>query len=137
MANANLPEHEAPVDELGRTWADLAETLELRHRLAEAEIRSDLAAGKRLGTFGGVGVVFSLAGLPLVLSALAWEASILTNLSFACWLLILGGPLLALGLVIVYSAWRTFRRDFLALSATRQELREDLLWLREMLGTRM
>lgn len=136
MANATLPEHEAPADEFGRTWADLAETLELRRRLAESEIHSDLAAGKRLGIVGGVGLVLALTGLPLLVSAVAWQIATLTNVSFAVWLLAFGGPLVAFGLAVIYSAWRTFSRDFLALSATRQELQEDLIWLREMLDAK-
>lgn len=136
MANATLPEHEAAADEFGRTWADLAETLELRRRLAESEIRSDLATGKRLGIVAGVGLVLALTALPLLVAAVAWIVATITNVSFAVWLLVFGGPLLTLGLTTIYSAWRKFRREFLALSATRQELHEDLIWLRELLGTR-
>lgn len=134
MANATLPEHEAPADGIGGAWADLAETLELRRRLAEAEIRSDLATGKRLAIAGGVGLVLALVSLPLFLAALAWQLAAVTTIGFAAWLLIFGGPLFVLGLATIYFAWRTLRRDFLALSATRQELREDLIWLREILS---
>jgi putative superfamily III holin-X len=138
MAGTATPEQDAPAadfvpDPFGRTWSDLAETLDLRRKLAEAELKSDVAASKRLAVVGSVGVVLALSGLPLLLTALAFQLAAVTNVGFAAWLAILGGPLFAVGLAVVFLAWRRFRREFLALATTRQELREDLLWLREWL----
>ena len=139
MATAT-PEQDAPAtdhvpDPFGRTWSDLAETLDLRRKLAEAEIKSDLAATKRLVVVGSLGAVLALWGVPLLLTALAFQLSLDTNIGFAAWLGIFGGPLLVVGLATVYLSWRRFRREFLALATTRQELREDLLWLREWLAS--
>jgi uncharacterized membrane protein YqjE len=127
------PEAAVP-DSFGRTWSDVSEMIELRRKLAEAEIKSDLAASKRLGIAGSLGIVFALVAAPLLLTALAFQLAAVTNVGFAAWLAILGGPLLAVGTATVYFAWQRFRREFLALATTRQELREDLLWLREWLA---
>src|SRR5687767_9998261 len=139
MAGTATPEHDAPAaehvpDPFGRTWSELAETLDLRRKLAAAEIRSDIAATKRLTVLGSTGLVLALTGLPLLLAALAFQLSEATKIGFAAWLAIFGGPLLAVGVATVYFAWLRFRREFLALATTRQELREDLLWLREWLS---
>ena len=52
------------------------------------------------------------------------------------WLLIFAGGLLILAVAGGYLAWRRFRRRFIGLRETLEELREDLLWLREEGGGR-
>ena len=48
----------------------------------------------------------------------------------AGWLAIFGFGLLATGSATGWFAWRRFRRRFIGLQQTREELREDLAWLK-------
>ena len=52
----------------------------------------------------------------------------------AGWLLIFGAGLLLAAVVMVLLAWRRFRCRFVGLQETLEELREDLIWLREAGG---
>ena len=118
-----------------RLASDAAEMLQLRRELVEMEVRSDIASSKRLGITGGVGLVLTLTGLP-VLAVLA--SSGLNRLmplgkdgTFNGWLLIVGSLLVAGGFAAMHAAWRRFRRDFLGLKESAAELKEDIAWLRE------
>ena len=48
-------------------------------------------------------------------------------------LLVAGAMLLLLAPLVGWLAWRRFRRRFLGLEQTIEELREDAAWLREWL----
>ena len=50
------------------------------------------------------------------------------------WLLIFGAGLLLLSGLGSYLAWRRFRRKFIGLRETLEELREDTTWLHEWSG---
>lgn len=112
-------------------WSDLAEMLQLRQELAETEIKSDLAASKRLVIAGGIGGVAVVTALPLLLAVVSTRIDNYFQFSFpwtACCLSLL---LLIVGGLIGWSAWRRFRCEFLGLRESIQELQEDLVWLRE------
>jgi hypothetical protein len=48
--------------------------------------------------------------------------------------LIFAGILLSIGAIVAYFAWRRFRRRFIGLQETLEELREDRVWIDEWLG---
>jgi len=113
---------------LGDEWREMAGT---RWELARLELQADLASAKRLGIAWVAAAVTALTALPLLAVCLAESLDGCGNVSRGGWLLILAGCLLFLALAGSYSAWRRFRRRFIGLEETLEELREDMLWLRE------
>ena len=120
--------------ETSKPWADVARMLELRRELAEAEIKSDVAATKRLAIVGGSAAVAALSGLPLLLTVVALQVDRYFELTFPWTAVCLGLLLLIFGALLGWSAWLRFRHDFLGLHESLDELREDLIWLRERFG---
>lgn len=118
-------------DELLALGADLRESLVLRWQLALLELRSDFRASVHLGISLSVAGTMVLSALPLLLVWLTARLDGYLGLAQNAWLLIFGLLLLTLGLSAGYCAWRRFRRRFLGLEQTLEELREDALWLRE------
>jgi uncharacterized membrane protein YqjE len=119
-------------DDLGRMAADAREMLALRWELARLELRADGRAARRLAIVLGVAVVLVLTALPLlVLAAAEW-----LGLSTAGWLCLIGVALIAIAAIVAYVAWRGFRRRFTGMAHSLEELREDLVWLREWTGQR-
>ncbi len=131
-----MTDHNRPVlsglrDELGALAGEVAESLRLRIELAQLELAEDYRAAKRLAVVLLTALVMLLTSLPLLAVALADVLDGVGGLSRAGWLLIF-----AMGLVLVAGsgslvAWRRFRRGMVGLQETIEELREDLLWLRE------
>jgi hypothetical protein len=117
--------------ELDALGGDLGEMAAARWELAQLELQSDLCAAKRLAVAWLLAAVLALAALPLAAVALAKTLDGRCEMAFSGWLLIFAGGLLLLALMVGYFAWRWFRRRFVGFQETREELREDLLWLRE------
>ena len=86
---------------------------------------------KRLAIAWLLAAVFLLTSLPLLAMCLAEQLDGLAGIARTGWLLIFGGGLLILAIVGGYLAWRRFRRKFVGLQETFEELREDVAWLRE------
>lgn len=123
-------------DQLGLLGADLREMAALRWQLARLEFEADLRAVKRLAATMLAAAVMALSALPLLA---VWAAQLLDRrlgIRFAGWLLLFGLGLLLGGAAAGYLAWRRFRARFTAMEQTREELREDLVWLREWAGRR-
>ena len=118
----------------GKSMAELSKMLELRRQLAEAEIESDKETAKRLAIVGGAGLIAVLTGLPLLTSVLTARVDEALKLSFPWVSLTVALVVLVGGLLLAWSAWRRFHREFLGLRESLQELREDLIWLRERFG---
>jgi formate hydrogenlyase subunit 3/multisubunit Na+/H+ antiporter MnhD subunit len=113
---------------------------ELRHmaaarlELARLELKADIQSVKRLAIAGLAAAVMALAALPLLAVCLAELLATHGNIGRAGWLLIFGvGLLFSAIAVVLFARWR-FRRQFVGLQETLEELREDLLWLRETGG---
>ena len=135
----NSPKHPLLSDvraELGSLGGELREMASARLELARLEIESDLLSAKRLAVAWAVAGVMSLTALPLVAVCLAEVLAEHTDISRGGWLLILAAALLLLAALGGYLAWRRFRRNFLGLRETLEELREDVLWLKEKGGER-
>jgi hypothetical protein len=120
-------------DELGMFGAELRESVALRWQLAALEIKADLRSTGRLAIALASAAVLGLSILPVLLGAAAIELDGCWNLSTAGWLLAFAAALLLLALMIGWLAWRRFRRRFIGLQQTLEELREDEVWLREWL----
>jgi len=117
--------------ELGALGAELRETALARWELARLEIESDLLSAKRLAVAWLVAAVAALTSLPLIA---VWMADVLAELTATprgAWLLGFAAALLLLSGLGGYLAWRRFRRNFIGLRETLEELREDVLWLKE------
>ena len=117
--------------ELGSLGAELREMASARWELARLEIESDLRSAKRLAVCGLVAIVMSLTALPLAAAGLAEALDGCAGVSRAGWLLVFAAGLLLLAALVGHLAWRRFRRNFIGLSETLEELREDVLWMRE------
>ncbi|HLA85682.1 MAG TPA: phage holin family protein [Thermoguttaceae bacterium] len=120
--------------ELNALGGDLRESAALRWQLAVLEIRADLRSGRRLAISLTVAAVMGLTALPLLLVAAAHLLDGYYGLSSTGWLVVGGLVLLCTAPVVALLAWRRFRRRFLGLEQTLEELHEDAAWLREWLG---
>ena len=121
-------------DELGSVAGDVAESLKLRLELAQLELADDYRSGKRLAIVLLVALVLLLTSLPLFVVSLADVLDGFGQISRAGWLVIFAALLILTAASSVFFAWRRFRRNLVGLQETIEELREDLLWLRDWTG---
>ena len=120
--------------ELAALASDAQEMLRLRGELARRELLADARSLRRLALSAAVAAVMALTALPLLVVAAAWGLDGWLGVSMAGWLVGGGLVLLAAAAAIGWLAWRRFRRDLVALAETIEELREDLVWLRQWTG---
>lgn len=121
-------------EELGSLGGELREMASLRWELARLELQSDLRSAQRLLVAWLVAAVMALTALPLLAVRLADALDGRGGLARGDWLLILAAGLILLAALGSYLAWRRFRRRFIGLQETMEELKEDLVWLRETGG---
>jgi hypothetical protein len=117
--------------ELRGMTADLREMLKLRWELARLEIQADLAHLKRLIVICTVAAVMALTALPLLAVCLAQTLDGWQGIACRGWLLIFGLTLICMAVIFTYGGWFWFRRRFVGLQETLEELREDLEWVKE------
>ena len=117
--------------ELGALGAELREMASARWELARLEIESDLRSARRLAVAWLVAAVMLLTALPLLAAGLAEALDGCAGIPHGAWLLVFAAGLLLLAGLGGYLAWRRFRRDFIGLRETLEELREDAAWLNE------
>lgn len=110
---------------------DLREMVAARWELARLEIVADIRSTVRLAVIWLIALVAVLTALPLAVAALAEALDGSLGIARGWWLLILAAGLLMLAAGGGYCAWRRFRRKFVGLRETIEELREDAIWLRE------
>lgn len=111
---------------------ELARLLQLRRQLAVLEWEHDRRLMQRVAVVGGLGAVFALVGLPLLVTAAAHAlARAVDGIDVGTWCLVLGGGLTLPGLTLLVLAVRKLRADFCGLHGTLAELNEDGIWLRE------
>jgi type VI protein secretion system component VasK len=110
---------------------DVRETLQLRWELARLEIQADLARLKCLVFIWGIAAVMALTALPLLATALADTLDGWHGIARRGWLLIFGLALLGVAVISAYGCWLWFRRRFIGLQESLEELREDLEWAKE------
>jgi len=134
MADPDRPLLADLQQQAARLRAELGQTLALRWQLARLEVQAATGSIKRLAVGLAVAVVLAFTGLPVLA---VWAATLLDEklpLRGISWLLIFGLVLVAAAALVGWLAWRHFRRRFVGLEETLEELREDLVWLREWTG---
>lgn len=119
-------------DQFGALGAELREMAQARWELARLELLADFHAAKRLAIAWFTAAALALTALPLLAGSLAEALDGRAGLHRGHWLLIIAGALLILALAGSYLAWRRFSRRFTGLRETLEELREDMVWLREV-----
>jgi hypothetical protein len=117
--------------ELSGLKADVGEMLQLRWELARLEIQADIGHLKRLAVVWGVAAVTALTSLPLFATCIADALDGRLGIARKGWLLIFGLGLLCTAVICVYLGRIWFRRRFVGLKQTLEELREDLEWVKE------
>lgn len=105
-----------------------------RWELARLELEADLRSAKLLLLAWLVAAVMALTSLPLLGVCLAEALDGCGGIAQGGWLLIFAAGLLVFSLAGGAFAWHRFRRRFLGLQETLEELREDVAWLREKAG---
>jgi uncharacterized membrane protein YqjE len=118
--------------ELAHLSGDLGEMLGLRRRLAAIELRAALGQIKQLAVALAVALVLGMTALPLLAVSVAWLLDGRFGLSWITWLMIVALVLLSASALVGWLAWRSFRRRFVGLEESLEELREDLVWLGEL-----
>jgi len=118
-------------DELATLGEELREMAAARWQLARLELEADRQTLRSLVLSWLVALLMALTALPLLVVCLAEMLDGWQNVPRSVWLLGFGLGLLAFALLGGYLAWRRFRRQVVGLQETLEELREDLVWLRE------
>ena len=131
-----MPKRERPLladlaDELGSLGAELRESAVLRWQLALLELKADFHSAKQLAVALAISGVAALSSLPVLVVWGAEQLDQCLGVARAGWLLILGLGLFFSALATGLLAWRRFRRRFVGLEETLEELREDAVWLDE------
>ena len=120
----------------GEFSGDFVEMLSLRVQLAHLEIESDLLAARRVSIVLSVCGVTALTALPLLATALAVCLEGIWGIALHGWLAIFGVTMLSVAAAVGLFSWKRFRSNLIGLKHTREELREDLEWLRELRGSK-
>jgi hypothetical protein len=122
-------------EQLGALGHELREMLTARWELARLELQADLRSVRRLAIAWLVAIVMAFTSLPLLAICLAAALDGCGGIASRVWLLIFAAGLLSVAILGAYAAWRCFRRRFVGLQETLEELREDLLWLQDKSNT--
>lgn len=122
-------------EEFGALGHELREMAAARWELARLELQADLRSVRRLAIAWLAAIVLGLTSLPLAMLCLAEALDGCGGIARGQWLLGFAAGLPIAAVVGGYLAWRRFRRRFVGLQETLEELREDLLWLQEKANT--
>jgi hypothetical protein len=118
--------------EFNALGGELRELAAARWELARLELYADFLSAKRLALAWLTAAVMALTALPLLVVCLAEALDGCAGIARNGWLLIFGGGLLAVATAGGVLAWRRFRRRFVGLEETLEELREDMAWLQDI-----
>jgi len=134
-----MPDMEDPLlerlrREVDRLGDEVRQMAALRWQLARLEIEADLGHARRLACGLSIAAVMGIAAVALACVALAETIQGWLGLSRTGWLVVLASVLLAGGLSLGGLAWRAFRRRFIGLRESLEELREDVEWMGEWMG---
>ncbi len=102
-----------------------------RWRLLRMELVSARDQVRKLAIVLVAAFCAGLASLPVLIVAAGDALDEKLGLPRWAWLLASGLLLLAGACFSAWLAWRRFRRDFIGLTESLEELQEDLVWLRE------
>lgn len=131
MANSQRPLFSGLQAELGSLVSEAREMVVLRWQLAKLELAADARSTARLAIILALAVLMVLVALPILVVSLGSLLHGTCGISQSGWLCIFGVALLATAGLGGFLSWRRFRRNLVGLEETIEELREDMLWLRE------
>ncbi len=134
MSESGKPLFSDIKEEVRSLGGELTEMATLRWQLAQAELRSVLMAARRLTVWLAIVAVMALTSLPLLAICVAELLDGWLGISRTGWLLILALGLLAGAIPIGIWTWCRFRRRFTGMQESLEELREDIVWLKEWTG---
>ena len=113
---------------------DAREFADARYQLAQLEVQQSVGAIKRVVIGSAAAGVMALVALPTMLVLLAELLATWTTWEPEIWLAILGCGLLVSAAAVFVMSRRRFQREFVGLQDTLAELKEDVVWLRELAG---
>lgn len=113
---------------------DLRELAAAHWQLAEAEVRIATLSVRRFAWFAGLGVMLTVAGLPLLALGAVEALIVRYELDRTIALVVAAMVLVATGLAVALQGYRRCRQELSHLTATLAELREDAALVREWLG---
>ncbi len=122
-------------DEFRGLSSELKESLDLRRRLAMLELESDLKQGVFLAILVATALVVVLVGFSVLAVAGGLWLDAVYPIDPVSWLGVLGVAMITLAAVVVWGGWKRFLRKFTGLEQTLEELREDMSWLEEWIGS--
>ena len=132
------PPDRSPLDQLkdasAALGADVREMFALRLELARRELQADVRSLRRFAVGALAAGIMALTALPLLATAAAHALDGCWGISTSGWLVLFGLFLLTAAAAIGLLAWRRFRRNFVGLAETREEIGEDMVWLRDWTG---
>ena len=134
MSEPEQPPADNIRQQIGCLASDVREMASLRWELAQLELKAAAGSIKSLAVAAVVALITALCALPILTVALALWLDGCLGISLLGWLLIFGLILLIGGIASGTLAWRRFRRRFVGLEQTLEELREDAVWLKEWAG---
>ena len=132
MAEVDPPLFAEAKGQIGRLNAELRQMVDLRWQLARLELEAAGRSAKRLAVVWAISAGVALIAVPLIVAAAVLS---LPEPMRAPVSLIAGLVLLAAAILGGWWAWWRFRRQFVGLEETLEELREDLVWLQEWTGS--
>ncbi len=136
MTQSNQPLFEPLRKEVRRLGGDLYDLARTRLKLARLEAAEAIRSLRGLAVVLAIAGVLVLTALPVLVVALADGLHHTLGIARWGWLCIFGGGLLLGGVVLGWTRWRRFQREFVGLEETLEEFHEDVVWIREWLGER-
>ena len=134
MSDADRPLLDELRGEVTAVAAEAEQLVKLRWRLAEIELRESARTAQRFAVWASVAAVVLLTALPILIIATADWLNTSVPLGPLSWTWLFGLAMALAGPLLGWLAWRRFRRDFRGLEQSIEELREDIVWLREWSG---
>jgi len=135
MSNREMPLLYGLKSELGSLKGEVGQMLKLRWQLAKIELLSDLCLFRRLTFVAAMVFLMLITAIPTLLVLLAMVLNTFLGINTIGWLAIFGFGLLATSSLAAWLAWRHFKRQFIGLEESLEELAEDAVWLREWSNT--
>lgn len=117
--------------EAARLAGDFRWALGKRWELARLELAIAGLQLRRLTIWLAAAALAALTLLPLLVVLAADGLAMVTSWSRTAWLALFVAVLLVAVPAVCWFAWRRFRREFVGVEATLEELREDVRWLEE------
>ena len=117
--------------EIGSLISDVRRMAALRWELARVELTSDFRAAAWLLAVAVAAVLMVIVALPLLLVALGQLLSGVWGIPQSGWLCIFGCGLIIVAVAGLFIALKRFKKNFIGLEETIEELHEDIVWLRE------